>query len=176
MTDVKTSANRLSNHGQIASMDLPAGWVEGPARTYTGAGTRSFRAFHSPDIPEAKLCFYYRGLPVQPESAQTFREVLGKPPHMLDESEISALSEVLRDRGNSEQFQMRDIRTEDLNGRRVLVVEGTYDKIQQDTYALCIDADGSGRFVQEIYYLAPFIDFVSFKAEADEAIKSIAWK
>jgi len=176
MSDVGTSASRLTNHGQIASMDMPAGWAEGPAKTYTGAGTRSFREFHSPDIPDAKICLYYRGLPVQPNSAQTFREVLAKPPHTLDESEISALKEVLRDRGDTEQFHLRDIRTEDLNSRRVLVVEGTYDRIQQDTYAVCIDADGSGRFVQEIYYLAPFIDFVASKADVDDAFRSISWK
>lgn len=176
MADVKATGNRITNHGQIASMDIPTGWVEGAAKVYAGAGTRYFRQFYAPDIPDAKLCLFYRGLPVQPRSAQTFREVLALPAHTLEESEITALAEVLRDRGDSQQFQMRDIRTEDLNGRRVLVVEGTYDRIQQDTYALCVDADGTGRFVQELYYLAPFIDFVSLKAEADEAIKSIVWK
>ncbi len=176
MTNVETSGSQLLNHGQIASMTLPAGWVEGTDKTYTGAGTRSFRQFHSADFPDAKLCFFYRGLPVRKESAESFREILDRPPHELEVSETNSIAEVLRDRGNHDQFYIRDIRTEDINGKRVLVVEGTHEKIQQDSYALYIDADGTGRFVQEIYYLAPFIDYVSFKPEADESINSIAWK
>jgi hypothetical protein len=176
MTELHTDVVRLVNHGQIASMDMPPGWIEAAGRQYTGAGARSFRKFHPPDRPDAKLCFFYRGTPVSAASAQALRAVLAEPAHDLDPSEFACLSEVLRDRSCPEQFHVRDIRAEDLNGRRLLVIEGSYERIQQDTYALCIDADGSGRFIQEVYFMAPFIDYVTCKMEVEEAIKSIVWK
>ncbi|HEY9871099.1 MAG TPA: hypothetical protein V6D08_18175 [Candidatus Obscuribacterales bacterium] len=176
MTELHTDVVRLVNHGQIASMDMPPGWIETAAKQYTGAGAQSFRKFHPPDRPDAKLCFFYRGAPVSASSARALREVLAKPAHDLDPSEFSSLAEVLRDRSDPEQFHVRDIRTEDLKGRRLLVIEGSYERIEQDTYALLIDADGSGRFVQEIYFMAPFIDYVTCKMDVEEAVKSIVWK
>jgi len=88
----------------------------------------------------------------------------------------SALSKVLRGKEDPQQFKMIAARTEDFNGKRVLVVEGRDTKSEDDIYAILVDADGSGRVIQEIYYQAPNEIYPKYLREAKSALKSIQWK
>lgn len=167
----------MEDYGQISQMQIPADWVEGgPYEFRGGMGTRSFREMHPRADSGAKLCFFYRGLPVKEHSAAAFREVLSKPAHVLVPSEIKVLGEVMRDKSASGEFISVVARTEDINGRRVLVVEGRYIQSQHDVFAYYVDSDGSGKFVQEIYFHAPKEKYLQFSRQAREAMKSIQWK
>lgn len=161
--------------GQVAEMNLPPGWKEGQPEK-SGSGTSSFREFHAADSPEAKLCFYYRGRRISEEGGRHFHNLLEKPPHNLSAEEVQSLGEALRDRANPDDFNMLVAKTEDINGKRVLVIEGRYKEIQQDTRALLVDSDGSGTAVQEIYYQAPKDLFPKYLLAASSAMKSIQWK
>ncbi|HEY9868983.1 MAG TPA: hypothetical protein V6D08_07440 [Candidatus Obscuribacterales bacterium] len=165
----------LQDHGQIQRMSIPAGWQEGPS-SINGAGTSHFREFHPREDPQVKLCFYYRGLRTSREAAKNFRDVLDKPPHVLSSAELASLKETLRDRGNPRDFKVLTAQTEDINGKRVLVVEGTYTGIQQDARAILVDSDGTGSAVQEIYFQAPKGDYLRYLKTAKDSMKSIRWK
>lgn len=167
----------VRNHGQIAEMTLPKGWEEGPPYRFAGGiGTRSFREIHPPEAPKAMLCFYYRGLPINPEAGKNFHDILAKPGHVLTQDELNSLGEVLRDKAKAEDFTPFLARTEDWNGKRVLVVEGRYPGIQEDTFEIFVDASGDGRAVQEIYYQAPKDIYIKYAKAAKDSMKSIQWK
>jgi len=175
---LQTTANpEMKNHGQISEMSLPGAWVEtGPYSFAGGIGTRSFRGIHPPEHPKAILGFYYRGLPVSEEAGDHFHTILAEPPHVLGAAELESLSEVLRDKAWIVDFAKSSARTENINGKQILVVEGRYLGIQEDSCHFFVDALGDGRVVQEIYYQAPKDIYARYLKEAQDSLKSIKWK
>jgi hypothetical protein len=161
--------------GQVKQLTIPAGWVEGPQKKSSG-GSGHFREFHPPDSPEVKLCFYYRGRRLSVRDGAAFNAVLAAQPHVLSSDEAKSIARVLRDRSSAEDFQRRILKTEILNGRSLLVIEGTFPGIEQEQYGMCIDADGSGEAVQEIFYQAPVIQYRQYYRQAMTAIHSIVWR
>lgn len=174
-TDETSKNGEVTDRGQISRMRLPQGWL--PNQKQEGVvGNSSYIDYCSPASKEIKLSFFYRGRPVSAASAETFHELLNKPAHTLTPAEIKSIGEIMRDRKNPADFQMLSARTEVLNGKKVLVVEGRYNEIQQDTYAVFVDADGKGKAVQEIYFQAPKADYMKHSKEAKDSIKTIEWK
>jgi hypothetical protein len=165
----------IENHGQIAKITLPSGWEEGPS-TSGGVGTRSFREIHPVADPDAMLCFYYRGLPTSDQAGKNFRAVLDKSPHILTRAEISSIGETMRGKDDPATFSPIMIKTEDLNGRRILAINGRLVEKQADVKCILIDAVGDGRVVQEVYFQAPKELYLRHMKAAREAIESIEWK
>lgn len=170
---VSIDMTKIVDVGQISQMDLPHTWKLG---TTDNTGGTDFREYHPRNDPEVKLCTYYRGHRVDQPSADAFREVLKKPPHILSPSEIKSLAEIMRNKDDAKVFSMVVARTEDLNGKRVLAVEGRFIEKQYDTHALYVDSDGNGSAVQEIYFQAPKADYMLYIKQARDAFKSIKWK
>jgi len=167
----------IINHGQIENIAIPAGWVEGPVTEFQGIGTRSLREFHPPEAPNAQLCLFYRGLPVSADSGELFREILSEPDHQLSSDEVYSLGEILRERADPNVFDLvSPPRTSTVGGKRVLLIEGVYKATDQYLQEMFINADGSGRVVQEIYFIAPQDDYCVHAAAAQEACNSIRWK
>jgi hypothetical protein len=168
-------AGKITDHGQIKSMSLPPGWVEGTP-TLGGIGTRSFREVHPVVDPDATLCFFYRGLPVNEALGKTFRNILDMPPHELTQKEMSSISEILRDHDKKGHFTPLSVRTEDFNGKRVLTLNGRLPKTQEDLKEIVVDTEGTGRVVQEIYFQAPIATYPLYIKSVQDAMKSIEWK
>jgi len=171
----QSAAMTIINHGQIEKMPLPQGWEEGQPNS-GGIGTRSFREIHPPADPDAKLCFYYRGLPASDGAGKNFKEILDKPPHILTKNEIISISEILRGKDDPKTFSPIMIKTEDINAKRVLTVNGRLNEKQADLKAILVDADGTGKVVQEIYFQAPKELYLRYMKAARDAMNSIEWK
>lgn len=172
----------LPDYGQIDHMNLPEGWHLSQVH-HREIGGYSFRQCNPPDDPEVAICFFYRGLGLPPQESQEFCGILTKPPHQLDQSEHDKCEVVLRGRDDPQGFTMRKLFTTDLNGKRVLVLEGTFTEKQENVFQLFINAGGSGRFVQEIYYQAPNGSannsqnlYDKYLPAAQNSFKSIIWK
>jgi len=163
------------NHGQIQSMKLPEGWIEGEPRSNV-VGRSSLREFHPPDKPEVMICLYYRGLPVGAKAGDCFRTLLSEPAHLLKGAEMKSLEEILGEKADKNSFSVIMPRTENLKGRRVLVVEGQYKVLQTSTYALYINADGAGRIVQEIFFWAPTGSYERYLRDVRQTFQSVSWK
>ncbi len=166
---------QIRDHGQIKEMTLPKDWVEGGPYPMNGPGTRSFREFHPTEDPKALIGFYYRGLKISEDGGNNFHDILSKPPHSLSQVELASLSDVLRDKGQPEEFSMYSAKTMDWNGKKVLVVEGRYKELQQDAVEIFIDANNDGRVVQEVYYQAPKDSFLKYLKAAKDSLRSIEW-
>jgi hypothetical protein len=175
MQGSQSDISTLTDHGQIAKMSLPPGWEEGPA-TSGGIGTRSFREVHPEADADAKLCFYYRGLPASDEAGKNFKQILDKQPHILTKNEIVSITEILRGKDDPKTFTPVMIRTEDINGKRVLTVNGRLNEKQADLKSILIDAEGTGTVVQEIYFQAPKELYLRYMKAARDAMNSIQWK
>lgn len=164
---------RVSDLGQISEMTLPQDWKLGT--TDSGSGG-TFREYHPAGRPEVKICFYYRGQRIGEEEGAAFKAVLDKPAHVLSKAEIQSLTEVMRNKHDPKVFHMMGAHTEDLNGKRVLVVEGRFVEKQYDTRSIYVDSDGTGTAVQEIYFQAPKADYMMTVKQAQDAFRSIKWK
>jgi len=164
------------NHGQIGYMRLPDGWSEDESVKQVNIGSRSVRQFRPRQSSDSKLYFYYRGFPVSSADGASFALTLSKDPHVVLSEEIQTLTAILGQRAKSDSFMILSLRTEDLNGRRVLILEGRYKELQQDIYEMFIDADGTGQAVQEIYLLAPKDQYVLYLRKVKAALQTLQWK
>ncbi|MBI4532385.1 MAG: hypothetical protein HY711_00440 [Candidatus Melainabacteria bacterium] len=167
----------VAGHGQIAQMTLPPGWAEVPQGEQIGlAGVRSVREFKPGAQCEATLCLFFRGEPVDFYAGQQFVAVLKEPPHVLTLQQWELLVDVLGTTSDPKAFQLDEAQTLDLNGKRVLVVEGIWAVYQHKSYQIYVDVDGSGRFIQEIYFIGPKEQFEQYRSLAKQAIDSIVWQ
>jgi len=126
---------------------------------------------------DAVLSFYYRGKRCNDYSGKAFLKTLKAPPHELTDDEFATLQEIMRVK-NSKVFTKKSARTEDINGKRVLVVEGTQEKgkpEEKEEKSLFIDSDGTGTAVQEVFFLAPLNKYREHLAEVNKALSSINW-
>jgi len=164
----------LKNEGQICSMQLPENWVE--AKAAKTSANDHLREFVSSANEDVKLCFYYRGKTIAAGAARDFYGILQEPDHMLSQDEIESLSIVLRNAAYTESFSTSSIKTQTINGRRVLIVEGIWRVNQIFDLSIFIDSDNTGSIVQEIHFFASALNYVNYRKEAQEAIESITWK
>ncbi len=169
----KTSA--IVSIGQVDTLKLPPGWKEGQSLKPTG-GASLLREFHPTDNKDVKLCFFYRGTRISEAGGKDFHKIIEQPPHILSSSEVESLRETLREKANPQEFKTLVAKTEDIDGKRVLVIEGSYSKTDTESRTILVDSDGSGTAVQEIFYQAPKSDYAQHLPVAIAALKSIRWK
>ncbi|MBX9686244.1 MAG: hypothetical protein K2X27_06050 [Candidatus Obscuribacterales bacterium] len=176
MTPAKTPGKGPNaSIGQVESMTLPDGWQAGPVEKPYG-GASFYQEYNPQGNSDTKITFFYRGKRISEDGGKNFHEILQKPAHVLSPQEFNSLAEVLRDKAKAQDFDTVMAKTEDLNGKRVLIVEGRYKDLQEDNRSVLIDADGSGTAVQEIYYQAPKAQFIRNYKQAILSMKSINWK
>ncbi len=142
---LQVSKNSIKDVGQIDSISLPTGWAESAIQTGAAPGS-SYREIASKDNPDARIAFFYRGHKLASADGAQFHSCLKDPAHTLSATELQSLSAVLRDRIPG-GFTVSNAATLDLQGKRVLQVEGQYSQSKQQTKAIFIDADGTGRVV-----------------------------
>lgn len=164
----------ISNLGAVDKMSLPAGWTPGEEKTGI-AGQGSSRQFLAPGAKDVELTVFERGRRYS-SNAAAFRDLLDKPAHVLSPKELESISTILGNYSDPRAFTMNACRTEDIGGKRVLVLEGSWNAVGHDSYSVLANPDGNGETVQEIYYKAPAADYKAHVNEAMQAIRSIRWK
>lgn len=168
----------IRNVGAISELRLPAHWKElGAASPSEGEfelppSSRDF----SPGDPSLTLSLFYRGSPVSENSAEALKAVFAQPDHELDKTEWDSIHQVLSRMADEEAFQKRKCFTLNIKGRRVLVVDGEWNRSQNQFYGLMLGIDGSGRVIQEVFLEGPENSFRNYLDEVNSAIRSIDWK
>lgn len=154
-------------------MELPDGWVEClPEKHTSGDFLKEYRA---PENANVKLLFYYRGNRIGSGGAADFLKVLSLPDHELSEEEFSSVDLVIRNASDPDYFLLSSSRTEEINGKRVLVVEGIWKKGGLVDLGLYIDSDKTGSAVQEIHFEAPQSEYELFVDQAEKSLRTIVW-
>jgi hypothetical protein len=158
-------------------MQLPDGWEEGPGNPYQGIGNRWLVEYHPPEAVEARLCFFYRGLPIADIAGARFVEIVGeKPTHTLSVGELQLLREVLQERGDPSVFSLSLAQSTDLNGRRALIIGGQYVESGRELFEIFIDVFGTGTVIEEIFFQAPTDLYFAYFTQVQLALETIEWK
>jgi|AGTN01.3.fsa_nt_gi hypothetical protein len=166
----------VSNIGQVDSMSMPDRYEVGKKVAGTYANN-FFQDYHLKDDPDVKIYFEYRGRTMSEAPSRNFRDVLSQPAHLLDSAEQAKLANVFGGyRSNPDDFKVLLAKTEDLNGKRVLILEGRDTKRNTSSRTMYIDSDGSGSAIQEITYQAPTKNYLKNLTPALHALKTIKWK
>lgn len=161
----------------VKCIDVPRGWVKDTGDTGRVPGRVVCRYMPRKD-PAVWLELSIEAMSRRPngESARLFRETLAEQPHVLSLDEIKGLRWVLGRRTDSNDFEMRDCRTVDWNGKRALLAEGHWLKDDMDDYSLFVDIRGDGLAPLNIFFYAPPVQYRRLGPLAKAAIKSVEWK
>lgn len=161
--------------GQVR-MKFPDTWKPGLVRK-NAIGNDSYEDYKINGDKDATISFYYRGMRTAEDEGEDFLKVLKAPPHDLSDMEFWRIKSTLR-RANDD-FTKTVLRTVDLNGKRVLLLEGNiYKGKPNEEYvrSIYIDSDGTGTAVQEVFFQASPKKYKEHLKEAEAAFNSISWK
>ncbi|HEY9757317.1 MAG TPA: hypothetical protein V6C97_19265 [Oculatellaceae cyanobacterium] len=160
--------------GQVKQMTLPPGWRE--IKPFNNRTTDYSREFAPPERDDVKIVFFYRGHRVHRKAGEQFLEVLSLPEHELSQDERVSVEWIIRNASEPDWFAIKSLRTEHVNRKVALVMEGLWLQNRMANLGLFFDADGTGTSIQEIHYTSPESDYFAFLPDAVSAIKSIVWK
>lgn len=163
------------NCGQIEEINMPTDWQAGVQHEGT-VGNSFYWEFHPEEVPEVRIEFFYRGTSLTDLEAGKFKELLNKSDSAGFSTTACTLRELFGDMLDNSVFELSEIQRAQLNGRPVLAVEGRYKEIDCRVLNIFLDADGSGKFVQEVVFRAPTDLYDSYVGTARKAIRSIRWK
>jgi len=169
------SGQLLSDIGPVSTMVIPADWRPGRQRHNT-LGLSFYEEYTPPGEPETILYFYFRGVPLEPEQAGAFKQVLKAPPHTLSEAEVEKIKPLLAGKASPDAFEILSLATELINGKHVLMLTGIYKGEEKPMIELFVDLDGSGSLLHEIEYQAPLDKYTVYLPQMEAAFKSLSWK
>lgn len=169
------SAEIVRNCGMISALSMPDGWTRSKEMDNV-VGNSLYREYSAPGQRDVKLSCFYRGLPLDAAPATSMQRVLSVMPHSLSPQELKAIAPVLRGKENPDDFRLDSAKTEDIGGRRVLVIEGLY-KADQKQMKSILAAGGENRdAIHEIEYQAPEKDFARYGKQAVGSMMSVIWR
>lgn len=129
------------------------------------------RSFAPPGMKEIEMSLFFRGRKLDAAAAKAFKSVLKKPSHPLKEQEFKDLSRVMLNMGDNQYVdaELRGSRppnciiqmaeTGSINGKPVLVVQGTFQNSNSEPINECcnvfVDGEGTGEYVFEVYIVVP---------------------
>jgi hypothetical protein len=164
----------LQRHGAVEGMRIPGEWVE----WRRDIGIFHKLGFHARGRSDVNVYSYFVWSPESRKDSEGFLQALKNPPHPLARDEIQSLKPVIDRLTESApgEFDIRSAKTQDLNQRRVIVVEGRWTKHRVDAYTILVDASGCGKLAQQLAYTAPTADYRRRLADAQAAFASIFWR
>lgn len=165
----------ICNQGIFRRVEIPDGWYLKPLHDPAMIITEAIE-FKMPGEENVSISFFFRGRPESEVAADAFFSLLALPPHELTGDELQECLLVLDNLADEKQFAIASARTENLNGRCVFIVEGSWLPSQIKTKHMFIDTDGDGSIIQEVYFLAPPEKFERYLPLAEATFNSFEWK
>ena len=166
---VKPMARAISD-GQL-SMKMPSGWQMVENKTlpvgYSSVGCRP------KDNREVELNIFSGGGRLSEEAAMRFHELLSKPPHALTSAELKNVSEAIGDKADPHSFRILSARTENINGKTVLSIEGHYTSWPISSQIKYVSGGTDGAFVRAVSYTAPTNEYGRYLLQAQRSFQSL---
>jgi hypothetical protein len=162
--------------GPIARMPLPPNWHETERRDGRMVA-RTYRPTAGP--ARVFLSYSYRGFRLDPQAAaQLCRSLYKRRPGRVNKNEIAALTGALGEKGYAGTFAIQTAMLEELNGKRVLVVDGDYKEYPLRAKSIYIDADQAqpGTVVAELSFVADRDSYGRYLPEVMAAFRRITWR
>lgn len=185
----------VNDRGPIKSMQLPEGWSLSDTVT-GGIGQRLQEKYSPGDGSDTTLSVYYRGLPLNDQGADAFKQILASKPadsrsEVLTPREIRLLKDVMGPLtiGNNQytndgstappNFHVGVAATTKINGKTVLEVDGNFVDSNGNPVnhyrGIFADANGDGKVVEQVM-LEGTDQFSKHLKSYKEAIHSIQWQ
>lgn len=165
----------VENEGQVRQMELPGQWIERQVQKQP-LQVKQMRSFHRVDNANVQVRFVYRGHAESVETARGFQECLSRHPGVLDCTEINSLAAVIGELADPDEFRISTAQTMDLGNRRVLWVEGRWLDSPYWSGNVFLDADGTGRAIQQVECFAELSVYDAEGPLFQEILRSIRWK
>lgn len=165
----------LSGMEPVKSLVVPLGWSCEFDEPNFNSTARSIVYFPSV-APDTVLTFFNRGYPVGREEADILRELLAR-----DQSELSvesikkAIPQVLGNLVDGSAFEISDVAVVGVNGRRTLMIEGTWLASAKKFHGYLLPSDTATGAIQEIYFESEEPNYSRFLPIAKRAIESVKW-
>lgn len=165
----------IENFGPVKGIALPDNWVQTePEDADNLLKTARVYEFKNTDCEAARFCLFQKGLQVSPDGCQAFEDVLAKG-GTVPTSSFLPLMEVLGNQAFSDYFEVSFAKVETLNGKKGLILEGTWPASQSKTISFFV-LDSKQRLGYEIYLQAPIEVFENQATLAAMALNSVQWK
>ncbi|CAN5561751.1 hypothetical protein BH10CYA1_BH10CYA1_26270 [soil metagenome] len=164
----------LENYGRIKTMEMPATWQLLEDHNPQSANP-SWLKFCPPNMPAVEMFLYFRGRPLTSSAQENLKVILSANSNQLTLKQIESIGELLREAYLIDAFNFLDVRTQDWNGQRVLIVEGRWNQIINDRFWMFIPGNSECETVQEIWFQAPVEQYQAQLKYARQALKSIQW-
>ncbi|MFN8655706.1 MAG: hypothetical protein U0105_05165 [Candidatus Obscuribacterales bacterium] len=172
--DGRRSGTGVSDVGAVGNLTLPKDWHQTAARKDSTGYAFTFRPNENDRVA---LSLLYRGRPLDDCAAETLKSVLDKPVgYQLNAGEIGNLRTLIGDKADGDVFSLSSAKVQDLHGKKVLSVSGSYrdDNVRATSYF--VPAGTDDRVVQELAYVAPQDQYLRYWQQADSALRTIKWK
>lgn len=169
-----THSERVQNDGAIEELNLPPGWHKANEQEQI-AGLGSASTFHKDKAGDSEFVIFNRNQRYD-NDANAFKKVLEKEPHTLSAAEKESMPAILNMYGDPRAFNMHECKTENVNGKSVLIIEGEWTANKNKSLTMLANPDGSGKTVQEIVFKAPSGVYDAEYAKVDKSMKSVQWK
>jgi hypothetical protein len=163
----------VTDLGQVARVSIPFGWTGLQSHEMDD---RIVRVWQYEKEPRVRFVSYERNGELSFNGAGAFTRILYDEFHNLNRPELDTLEELLEAAHKRDNFEISAAYTSYLNNRRMLRLDGTWKRDNISSIGIWIDADGKGRRVQQLAFLAPKDIFEAYFAEAQDIFESIRWK
>ena len=180
--------HKVTEEGSIKRLEMPKHWQQAmPDLSNNKAmiGAPMMTEYNPIGDQTTKMCYWNRafgGAKEDPETATAFKRVLSREPHQLNREELKSLHHLIGNGvyANTDAFEVLHAETRKIHGRTVLAVESAYQDNQSQplgrrSYGVFINSDGSGRYVEQVYFTAPEQAYKTNLKEAVDCINSIKW-
>lgn len=163
----------------VEQMNLPEGWVaERPQQRPFGMKTHM--EFHPADDNSITISMRYGGTELDKRSQEAISAVFAAPEHQLTRRELDSLRGALGNVGDNNPtdptraFNLTAARTEEVNGKKVLRIEGNWTTGQKLEFTgIFVPCD---KKLDEIYLEAPKAVAETHKSAYEAMLKKINWK
>jgi len=192
-----TSANdslSIEQEGSIVSANLPGAWDS----THENLAIRTLTRLNPREHESVSISIIQPRIPINSDAGQAFHDLLAayaNQAHILSSGEVKSVEKVMNTLNtgdnqctNSAQqgdryapiFHVSECRIEQINGRPVLAVEGSFVNQMGDPSnmfrGIFIDRDGTGTSIQGIALEAPDKQLYSqYSSAFENMLRSITW-
>jgi hypothetical protein len=163
-----------SPHSAILRITPPKGWVKEPDNSRCGCAPRGvYTTFRARDTERVRLWIHYPPWSASVDHLFLFAELMAKPAHILDAVERKHMLQATP----ATNAEIGEMRTADLRGRRVLIIEKTGKDAAYRERNIYVAAHGTGDdiYFEEISYGAPPEEYSQYLGAYERALASIVW-
>jgi hypothetical protein len=165
----KKSAKDFPNVGGVALKQLPNGWLPAECK-FNHNGTA--KTFAPPNDDTCAIIMVYESL--RKRYREPLERLLKLPVHTLNEKELGELEGLISYYKDDKQFRLTKAQTQDLGGKRVLLIEGFDTVVNREFYFVySSDADVAFETYTKIWFVATPEASAKYKKEALTSIHSL---